>query len=41
MINEILKDAEDRMNKAVASVESAFKKIRTGRAHPVYWTRLK
>jgi len=34
MINEILKDAEDRMNKAVASVESAFKKIRTGRAHP-------
>ena len=34
MINEILKDAEDRMGKAVASVESAFKKIRTGRAHP-------
>lgn len=34
MINEILKDAEDRMSKAVASVESAFKKIRTGRAHP-------
>ncbi|MBD5772254.1 ribosome recycling factor [Marinomonas colpomeniae] len=34
MINEILKDAEDRMNKAVSSVESAFKKIRTGRAHP-------
>ena len=34
MINEILKDAEVRMCKAVASVESAFKKIRTGRAHP-------
>ena len=34
MINEILKDAEERMGKAVASVESAFKKIRTGRAHP-------
>ncbi len=34
MINEILKDAEDRMGKAVSSVESAFKKIRTGRAHP-------
>ncbi|MGR0279972.1 ribosome recycling factor [Marinomonas dokdonensis] len=34
MINEILKDAEDRMNKAVSSVEVAFKKIRTGRAHP-------
>lgn len=34
MINEILKDAEDRMNKAVSSVEISFKKIRTGRAHP-------
>ncbi|MBJ7538397.1 ribosome recycling factor [Marinomonas transparens] len=34
MINEILKDAEERMGKAVSSVESAFKKIRTGRAHP-------
>ncbi|GAA0830063.1 MAG: ribosome recycling factor [Marinomonas sp.] len=34
MINEILKDAEERMSKAVSSVESAFKKIRTGRAHP-------
>lgn len=34
MINEILKDAEDRMSKAVSSVETAFKKIRTGRAHP-------
>ncbi|MEL0636013.1 MULTISPECIES: ribosome recycling factor [Marinomonas] len=34
MINEILKDAEDRMGKAVSSVETAFKKIRTGRAHP-------
>lgn len=34
MINEILKDAEERMGKAVSSVESAFNKIRTGRAHP-------
>lgn len=34
MINEILKDAESRMAKAVSSVETAFKKIRTGRAHP-------
>lgn len=34
MINEILQDAESRMSKAVASVETAFKKIRTGRAHP-------
>ncbi|MCZ2721703.1 ribosome recycling factor [Marinomonas sp. 15G1-11] len=34
MINEILQDAESRMAKAVTSVETAFKKIRTGRAHP-------
>ncbi|TDO96388.1 ribosome recycling factor [Marinomonas balearica] len=34
MINEILKDAEERMSKAVSSVEVAFNKIRTGRAHP-------
>ena len=34
MINEILKDTEERMGKAVSSVEIAFKKIRTGRAHP-------
>ncbi len=34
MINEILQDAESRMTKAVTSVETAFKKIRTGRAHP-------
>lgn len=34
MINEILKDAEERMSKAITAVESAFNKIRTGRAHP-------
>ncbi|ADZ90422.1 ribosome recycling factor [Marinomonas mediterranea] len=34
MINEILKDAEERMSKAVNSVEVSFNKIRTGRAHP-------
>ncbi|MBJ7552976.1 ribosome recycling factor [Marinomonas spartinae] len=34
MINDILKDAEERMAKAVAAVESSFNKIRTGRAHP-------
>ena len=34
MINDIRKDAEERMSKAVASVEVAFNKIRTGRAHP-------
>lgn len=34
MIDEILKDAEERMEKSVQSLESAFNKIRTGRAHP-------
>lgn len=34
MIDEIIVDAEDRMQKSVASLEEAFKKIRTGRAHP-------
>ncbi len=34
MINGIIADAEERMQKSVASLEDAFKKIRTGRAHP-------
>jgi len=34
MIDEIIKDAEDRMQKSVAALEEAFKRIRTGRAHP-------
>ncbi|MCO4785123.1 ribosome recycling factor [Marinomonas atlantica] len=34
MINEILKDAEERMGKAIVAVDNSFKKIRTGRAHP-------
>lgn len=34
MINEIRKDAEDRMKKSLASLDVAFAKIRTGRAHP-------
>lgn len=34
MIKEITQDAEERMRKSVASLESAFNKIRTGRAHP-------
>ena len=34
MIDEIIADAEERMQKRVASLEEAFKKIRTGRAHP-------
>ena len=34
MNDEIIADAEERMQKSVASLEEAFKKIRTGRAHP-------
>ncbi len=34
MIEDICKDAASRMQKSVESVETAFKRIRTGRAHP-------
>ena len=34
MINEIHKDAEDRMSKSVNALIDAFKKVRTGRANP-------
>ncbi|HWK55408.1 MAG TPA: ribosome recycling factor [Hyphomicrobiales bacterium] len=34
MINDILQDAEERMKKSLHSLEAAFNKIRTGRAHP-------
>lgn len=34
MINEIKKDAQQRMQKSLESLEHAFAKIRTGRAHP-------
>jgi ribosome recycling factor len=34
VIEEIKDDAEDRMNKTLTSLDSAFAKIRTGRAHP-------
>lgn len=34
MINDIKKDAEERMAKSVASVVEAFKRVRTGRATP-------
>lgn len=34
MINDINKDAERRMNKAVESLQHEMIKIRTGRAHP-------
>ncbi|MDH3978467.1 MAG: ribosome recycling factor [Gammaproteobacteria bacterium] len=33
MINDILKDADKRMDKSVAALELALKKMRTGRAH--------
>jgi len=34
VINEIRKDAEDRMTKSLHALDAAFAKIRTGRAHP-------
>ena len=34
MINDIKNDAQERMEKSVGSMVDAFKKIRTGRAHP-------
>lgn len=34
MINEILKDSEERMKKSLQSLDVAFNRIRTGRAHP-------
>ena len=34
MINEIVQDAEERMSKSLGSLDIAFNKIRTGRAHP-------
>jgi len=33
MIDEILKDAEDRMSKSVVSLQKEMSRIRTGRAH--------
>lgn len=34
MINDLKKDGEARMKKSVESLEGAFGKVRTGRAHP-------
>jgi len=34
MINEIKKEAQERMKKTLESLDHAFAKIRTGRAHP-------
>lgn len=34
MLNDLKKDAEERMQKAVVAMSNNLKKIRTGRAHP-------
>ena len=34
MIDDIIADADERMLKSIASLADAFKRIRTGRAHP-------
>lgn len=34
MIDEIQQDAEERMTKSLHALENAFKRVRTGRAHP-------
>ena len=34
MLNEIMQESQDRMQKSVTAVVDNFKKIRTGRAHP-------
>lgn len=34
MINDIIKDAKERMNKSVDALKSQMAKVRTGRAHP-------
>lgn len=34
MINDTIKDSEDRMKKCLVSLDTAFSRIRTGRAHP-------
>ena len=34
MIDETIADAAERMQKSIASLDEAFKRIRTGRAHP-------
>lgn len=34
MINDIIKDAKERMNKSVDALKSQMSKVRTGRAHP-------
>lgn len=38
MINEIQKDAQERMEKCVESLKSQISKVRTGRASRACWT---
>ena len=40
MINEIKQDAQERMKKSVDSLDHAFAKIRTGRAHPAMFNKI-
>ena len=40
MINDIKKDAEARMKKAVEAMVNHFSKIRTGRAHPAMFNKI-
>lgn len=34
MINDVIKDAKERMNKSVEALKTQMSKVRTGRAHP-------
>ena len=40
MVNEVLQDMEDRMQKAIVALEEDFKTIRTGRASPAHIERV-
>lgn len=41
MVNEILRDAEERMDKAIESLEQDFRTLRTGRASPALLDRVR
>lgn len=41
MIEDILKDADERMGKSIVTLEGQLKKLRTGRAHPSLLEHLK
>lgn len=40
MIDEVLRESEDKMNKAIEVAKDDFAAIRTGRAHPAMFSRL-